>query len=116
MRQMETAISAIMDADYAYFGIRAIDDALAVGDTCRVSRIWDNGDLTDGCLDGTSATRINIDGYTPQSLHTALEVAAMANMPYAALHRYIIASDQMTYGEDVDEGVYRDAVVIAIIA
>lgn len=111
----EAAIAAIQDSDFAYFGLRAADDVLAVGDTCPASRVWDNGDPTDEMLDGTSATRIALSGYNDDAVRAALEAAESANAPYHAAHHYVIAADSMEYGEDVDEVVLRNAVVVAVI-
>lgn len=115
MKNIENAISAIRDSDFGYFGIRAIDELLTVGDTCEASRVWDNNEATDELLDGASATAIKLNGYTDTAIKAALEVAEKANKPYHAAHHYIIASDRMTYGEDANEIVMTDAVVIAII-
>lgn len=115
MKNIENAIAAIQESDYGYFGIRAIDELLTVGDTCEASRVWDNGEVTDEMLDGTSATAIKLNGYTDTAIKTALEAAEKANKPYYAAHHYIIASDRMTYGEDANEIIMPGAVVIAII-
>ena len=113
---MKNIVAAIQDSDYQYFGIRAIDELLSVGDICADSRVWDNGDVTDETLDGASATAISFDGYTDEHVEAAITAALVANKPYFADHRYIIASDHMTYGEDANEIILRDAEVIAIIA
>jgi hypothetical protein len=115
MKSIETAIAAIQESDYTYFGLRADDEILAVGDACPASRVWDNGNPTDEMLDGTSATRIALDGYNYDAIRTALGAAERANAPYHAAHHYVIAADSMEYGEDVDEVILRDAVVVAVI-
>ena len=116
MKNIEAAIDAIQELDYSYFGIRAIDEVLAVGDTCQNSRVWDDGDATEETLEGASATKITLNGYTDTAIKTALEAAEKANKPYYADHHYVIASDNMEYGEDMNEIILKDAVVIAIIA
>jgi len=115
MRNIEDAIAAIIDTDYGYIGIRAIDEALTVGDTCANSRVWDNGEATEDTLDGASATAIKPSSYTDVAVRAALESALKANKPYCANHHYIIAADSMVYGDDANEIVLLDAVVIAII-
>jgi len=116
MKNIKTAIAAIRDSDFGYFGIRAIDETLTVGDTCENSRVWDDGEVTGEMLNGASATAIKLNGYTDAAINTALESAEKDNKPYYAAHRYIIASDSKSYGEDANEIILRDAVVIAVIA
>lgn len=115
MKNIEAAIAAILESDYADFGIRAIDDVIEVGEACPNSRVWDNGYVTDDTLDGASATMIKPKSYSDAAIRTALEVAEKANKPYYAKHHYIIASNNMRVGEDAREGIYRDAVVVAVI-
>jgi hypothetical protein len=115
MEHIEAAIAAIKDSDYSYFGIRATDEVLTVGAHCQDSRVWDDGDATDETLDGASATKISLNDYTDTTIKTALAAALEANKPYRAAHHYIIASDSMEYGEDTNEIILRDAVVVAVI-
>lgn len=115
MKNVEKATAAILDTDYSYFGIRAVDEILAVGDTCQDSRVWSDGDATDETLDGASATAIRVSNYTDAAINAALEAAEKANKPYHAAHHYIVAADRMTYGKDLGEIILTGAVVIAII-
>ena len=89
--------------DYAHLGLRIVDDLPPVGEVLPRSRAWDDGNPTDDLLPGTSALRITA---------RTLELAAAYMGDYALL----VGSHLCMYGDDPDELVMRDAVVLARFA
>lgn len=72
-----------------------------VGDKTALSRVWDDGEVTDELLKGTSCIDVQplLEGETFQG-------------SYYGEHCYLIAGNYKTYGEDPLEIIIEDAVVI----
>ena len=88
------------------FGIRIDETAPgAVGDTCRPSRLWDNGSATDELLPGTSAMWVTADD-------VAAKLTGLAD--YHGAYVTLLGAIDYEQGEDVGEIVMIDAEILAI--
>lgn len=92
------------DGEYEVYGIRTQDEEFdAEGETMtHVSHIWDDGEDTDEELDGVCASTIK-------------GIAEHVNGTYYGRHCAIIAGNDYTWGEDANEIIITDPVVIRII-
>ena len=104
--ELRALIEELMEeyGEYQYFGIRTQDVPFELGEIDHNSKVWEDGDETDEELDGISATNA-----------TSGSISAHIDGLYYGDHMAILASNDITWGEDVDELVMRDAVVIRII-
>lgn len=111
-----TELKAIIDqvtdehwGEYTYFGIRTQYEPFEqLGKISHVSKVWDDGEETDEDLDGICAT--DVSGYAIR-MHTEDFVEGS----YFGDHIAILASNDADYGNDPDELVMKDAVVLHII-
>ena len=95
---------------YSCYGIRRQDVKFEDegGVMTHTSSVWEDGEETDEELDGVSA--LCLDRY--DSLDKAIE----ASRQYFGVHLAIIASDSYMWGQDEDEVVLEDPVVICVIS
>lgn len=101
-------IDIMNENGYAYYGIRVDDNVnYKVGDYTANSRVWVDGEVTEEELDGTSCVGFQYE----DEIESALEIANS----YFGNCVYVIAGNDMEYGEDSGEYVIKDAVVIAIV-
>lgn len=119
-------IRAIANCNYNYIGIRHLsdDEHYQVGDWCRNSYDWD---YEQDCstyetenpieLPGTCAYNTGIDPNwdEPEEIAEKLEKAIEASGCYLG-DLVIVAGDRMEYGNDDNEIIIADAVVISILA
>ena len=117
------------NSGYGYFGLRADDMEYQIGDICNNSHqlfqdpaFDEAGELIypavedpespyygfydAGELDGTCAVKFNPD--SEEDIQDALEAVKM----YSGKNLYIIAGDSIEYGNDADEIIIEDAVVL----
>lgn len=125
----ETIKKICEEADFTYFGLRADDMEYRIGDICNNSHqlfqdpIFDEcGDLMypmvedhdspyygyydAGELNGTCAVKFN--PYNEDSIESALEAVKM----YSGKNLYIIAGYSIEHGNDADEIIIEDAIVL----
>lgn len=88
--------------DYGMVAIRTQDEPFELGAIDHFSHIWEDGDDTGEELDGVCGT-------------TANGVEKHINGYYFGNHVAIIAGNSYEYGEDEDEVIIKDAVVVKII-
>lgn len=95
------------EREYACYGLRRQEMPFEeIGDTMtHCSSIWDDGEETDEELDGVCALWLE----RFDSLEDALEASKGYDGEYVAT----IASDDYEYGQDENEVILRDPVVIA---
>lgn len=79
-------------------GIRFDEEDYKVGESMMESRIWIDGEPTEDYLDGTSALEVN---YTTDAVYSG--------------RCYLIGGIMGGYGEDENEIIIRNAIVVAII-
>ncbi len=123
----EQIYQAIRDTDHRHYGLRAcsrLTDAykpewliahnlpvehtdLAIGDVAPCSWRWDDGDITDDQLEGTSAMYVD-------SRATAEKIARLLSkmQMYWGKQLVLLAADHADGGEDNGEIVMYDATVI----
>ena len=90
---------ALDDGEYQYYGIRVEDDVTyEVGDEAHESRVWDDGEPTDEVLDGTSCVGIKWNA-TDADIADAITISKS----YFGDDIYLIAGNDMEYGEDAGE-------------
>lgn len=126
--EVKMILTALEENDYAYtyYGLRTDDNEYSIGDTLPDSldlhecemEYDDYGhpiqDTEERYLDGTSATNIG-QLYLNVDPTEQVEKAVEWQQTYRGKHQYLIAGDEMEYGEDEYEIIIKDAVVIAII-
>ena len=83
----------------------AEDRDFAVGEELDWSYRWDDGNPTDECLGGTCCLTCTED--------TVDQVTERATAIYPGARAYLITGEFWGYGEDTDEIILRDAVVLA---
>ena len=95
--------------EFGYYGIRTQELPFeAIGDwMTHQSRIWVDGEETDEELPGVCA--LDMRAYSTK------DEAIEASRQYYGKYTAIIASDSMEYGEDLNEIILRDPVVIEIL-
>ena len=98
-----------------YYGIRFDDAAMNPGDLCRASHDWDfeNDCESEEYLPGTCVSGIGylwFDG--DDSDVSAIQKALDANNDYRADYQYLVAGDAMELGDDANEMVLANAVVV----
>lgn len=104
----EEIIDIMNKIGFAYFGIRVDENVdYKVGDYTANSRVWVNNEVTDEELEGTSC----VGFMYADEIESALETAK----GYFGNRVYVIAGNDMEYGEDSGEYVIKDAVVVAIV-
>jgi len=103
---MTTTISAMDAGEYEYYGVRWVEDDLAIGATAPVSRVWVDGDPTDEVLDGACAVQVR----TAQDIEHALAGGSYMGKPV------LLGCNRMSYGEDAGEIVMEDAIVLALVS
>lgn len=97
--------------EYEYIGIRVEDGVeYQIGEMANVSRVWVDNEVTDETLDGTSCIGFRANA-TEEEIEEALEAADI----YYGDQVYLIAGNEMTFGEDDGEYIIKDAIVIARI-
>lgn len=118
--KMRKPIKVTQTSQYEYLGIRAHrgDRAIKIGDHLDPSYIWDDGDITDERLSGTCAIRLQRDWATGEIdedhlVATILRVRDEYNWDGGQV--ILIGGDHRSYGNDIDEIIIQDAVVLAII-
>lgn len=108
-------------------GVRTIDDNYNVGDEVAYSYDWLASEDDDACedeqpvmLDGACAIHIPTNQYyadsdeqVEEALKVALEIIERAYNTYEGSHAYLITGNGYNWGDDKDEIVVRDAVVLA---
>nr|DAI19553.1 MAG TPA: hypothetical protein [Caudoviricetes sp.] len=105
---------------YFRFGIRTDSREFAVGDEMPCSLRWDDCCPTEEELDGTCATNIYWDDWTAiedeiDDIAEGVERALKIQLEHYGNPKYIIAGEDFDYGEDNDEVIIKNAVVIEII-
>lgn len=109
---------------YYCFGIRTDERELAVGEEVPCSYNWsDDVDYDDAeQLDGTCATDISWMHWTDiedemDDIIDAVKKALELNnsLRYPGKHQYLIAGESYDYGNDDDEVIISNAVVVAVI-
>ena len=95
---------------FSCYGIRRQEPEFeSEGDVmAHTSSVWEDGEETDEELDGVSA--LCLDRF--KNLDEAIE----ASKVYFGSHLAIIASDGYTWGQDEDEVVLEDPVIICVIS
>ena len=103
IRRVEDIASSAL-YDYEAVGVRVQDVPFAPGPMAHRSHVWDNGDDTGEELPGVSAMRWDsID-------------AAQRHGHYYGDYVAVIAGNVWDYGEDAEEIVIHDPIVIEILA
>lgn len=100
-----------------YVGLRSDNKKYRAGDYLPDSRIWDDGWVTEETLSGTSVIGL-MDGYTHRYKDVTRKQAEQAMKLIAGYpwkYVYLVAGESMSWGEDQEEWVLRDARVIARI-
>ena len=125
----ETIKKICEEADFTYFGLRADDMEYRIGDICNNShQLFQDPDFDEdgeliylaiedpespyygfydaGELDGTCA--VKFDPEDENSIRAALETVKM----YSGKNLYIIAGYSIEHGNDADEIIIEDAIVL----
>ncbi len=102
---MTTWAEIIEDDRYEYYGVRWVEDELAVGQVAPVSRVWVDGSPTDDPLAGACAIRVR----TADDIERVLSAGSIY---FGA--PVLLGSMEMEYGEDDGEIVMRQAVVLGL--
>ena len=104
---------------YPCYGIRTDDRSFKAGDSdLGCSRDWDHviDNYSKDYLPGICATGIGylwLDGSEDDAI--TIQKAIDSNSKYCGEHQYLIAGEFADYGEDPDEVIIRNAVVLAVI-
>lgn len=117
-QQIVDAIMSDDDDGWGEYALRTIpgarDAVVSVGDVLAPSNVWDDGNDTGESLDGTSAIRIT--GYDHAGVMAALQMlgADGDRINYFGDTVVLIKSPDFSRGEDLNEIVLRDPIVINI--
>lgn len=133
-KSMEEIILSILEKDeYGFYGLRVDYNNYSVGDVCEPSHQWwqdDPGDdripyneelglWDDGELDGTCAIRIltQYDGNSDRVIKSIQSAIKSACEVYAKMYGddyniLLLGSYSASSGNDIDEVIMRDAVVL----
>lgn len=111
------AMLALMLADKSFsdFGLRVIDGDASVGDVLAPSRVWIDGEPTDGLLAGASA--IHIRRATADAIVAALAIVGAtdsATSYYPGRTVLLVAGEIVEHGYDDGEVILRDARVVGV--
>ncbi|MCB1348161.1 MAG: hypothetical protein KDK11_05795 [Maritimibacter sp.] len=110
LQEFIAAIEAARTADdFEYLGLRTID---AGHDPLENSHIWIDNERTTEALDGVCAT--NVNGREAFKQHK-LEDGYCTVGYYCGDRTYLMASFYSEYGQDDDELVMLDPIVIAVL-
>lgn len=97
----------LKDSEHVHHGIRVdYDHPGPVGDWARDSRVWDNNELTDDTLNGTSALEINPENRS--HIHSVLHTSE----DYGGKHISVLGSDYASHGQDPGEKVMKNAKIL----
>ena len=103
----ETIQDIMYDGKYNYYGLRVVGDALAVGQVAPNSREWDDGELTGEELNGASAIALQTDD------ERIIDRATNRLVQYRGVQVVLLGAQHSEEGNDPDELVMEDAVVLA---
>jgi hypothetical protein len=104
VQRMAEMAEIVERGEYAYYGVRVENGRiLSAGDVAPVSRRWDDGNPTDEEEDGTCAISLR-----------KLDVGAALNRLaiYNGDRIVLLGGHYFQRGEDRDEAILRDAVVL----
>lgn len=123
---MTDIIKAIECCNYNYIGIRhlADDEHYETGDYCRNSYDWD---YTNDCSTYETSQPVELSGVCAYDTHIVPmwddleEIAEKLATALSASNVYygdtvIVAGDRIEYGNDLNEIIIADAIVIASVA
>ena len=116
-------VKAINENDnYEYLAIRSCDQEYKAGEIAEDSYAWDyeldesTYYTTGETLDGACGSILRTSAWdSDEEIEAELKKALSRNGEYNFDHQYIIAGNSMVYGNDPDEIIIRDAVVIGVI-
>lgn len=111
---IDIASQAAQTGQYEWIGLRVLTDGenYMAGDTADNSQVWHDGEPTGESLDGTSALLLGkYEDVDPA--HVTVMVARAAK--YLGHRVAVLGAMHVQGGEDRDEIVMRDAVVVAVI-
>lgn len=122
---MQKLVDEIINSGYTFIGIRHVsnDESYQKGDCCRNSYDWD---YVVDCstydtespveLPGTCAydTRIDLGWDEPEEIQEKLEKALRESSVYFG-EAIVIGGDRMEYGNDENELIIADAMVIEVL-
>lgn len=97
--------------EYDYIGIRTQEVPFELGSVDHDSSVWEDGEETNGCLDGISVTSIKSKAVVMHSSE-----ASVRSGRYFGKHAAIIVGSCSGYGEDEGELILRDAEVVEILS
>lgn len=107
-QEIKNALSQQEIESWECLAIRVVDAQHSVGDELPASRRWDDGEVTDEMLQGTSAIDVNRIGLDA--------TVSMIDDMYIGGDILVIRGDDMGWGEDTGEIIVGDATVVAVIA
>ena len=97
---------------YEFFGIRTQDVEFKIGPVEHCSHIWIDGKDTAEELDGISATDCDGNGIV---YHADDRFDYKVYCMYPGDHQAILAANTVSGGDDIDELVMMDSVVVHVI-
>lgn len=103
--------------DYQVYGIRTEGRLLNVGDELGVSKEWDfenDREFEDKYYDGICATGFGYLWFDEDDMDEIKKALAI-NSKYSAEHQYLIGGTSYEYGDDEQEVIVKDAVVLAVL-
>jgi hypothetical protein len=119
----EKIMAAIIESGntYCHYGLRTDDLELTIGQELdwSIDGSYEGETATAETgeqvyLNGTCATGFGFLWYDEDD-REAVEKAVNTNSEYIGKHKYLIAGSSCEYGDDTDEIIIPDAVVVAII-
>ena len=101
--EIKAIMQEIIDGgEYEIVAVRTQDEDFDIGPIDHCSHVWVDGEDTEEELDGICASTINGAAYH-------------ADGYYFGAHTAIICGNRYTWGEDVDEVIISDPVVVRIL-
>lgn len=112
----ELVLNALIENGHKFgcYGLRTDSRVLNVGDELGCSRdlYWENTEET--YLNGTCATGFGYLWYDEDDIDEVRK-ALKRQQDYDGAHMYLIAGDSSEYGDDPQEIIIKNAVVVAVI-
>ena len=96
--------------EYEYIGVRTQEEAFKLGALDHCSSVWDDGNETEGMLNGISVTNVHSDAL---KMHTGEDPMFRS---YFGEHKAIICGNSAESGDDEGELIIADPVVVEVLA
>lgn len=120
MTKQEIVFNELQKHNYEYnvYGIRTDNREYQIGDIVADSHAWDAEHFRpfeNEFYDGACATGFDMLWYDDDDMET-VKKALKVQENYRGEHQYLIAGMSFEYGNDKDEVIIENAIVVAILA